>query len=162
MLVKADHLNRMVEPLNRIIGGVGLPQGLRNVRLALTQQFKIVDIHDNHFDTHTWAGLDETEGVELVKIARPIDLRANPETYTEDHPDGAITYTYVNAQERIASRGAVTETQRIVKPYRLGDVIYATTGIAGGLDGAWGPTLPFEWLANNDSRAWCRKYEQGT
>lgn len=163
MLVRADHLNKMVDPLNRIIGGVEPPRQVRRARQAITQQFKIIanGIHDNHLRTHTWAGEDATEGAGIIEVARPWLLRVNPEEYSRN----GITYTYVPnlPQERIASRivDGVTETQTqvVVQRYRVGDIIYATQAIAGGLDGDWGPTLPFEWLDDNrDSRAWMKKY----
>ena len=127
----------------------------------LTRQFKIIvgGIYDNHLKVHTWDGSEETEGEEVIEVARPWLLRANPEQYSRH----GFTYTYISPLERISSRGLPgggtdTETQVIVQPWRAGDIIYATTGIAGGLDGAWGPNLPFTWLDDNrDGRAWAEK-----
>jgi len=139
------------------------PPLLWPMNAKLTRQFKIIEhgIHDNYLRTHAWAGSDDTEGEAIVSVARPWLLRINPEEYSRN----GITYTHIPGlpQERWARLKeddvVVAEERQVIVPrYRVGDIIYATTGIAGGLDGAWGPNLPFAWLDDNrDSRAWAEK-----
>lgn len=136
------------------------PPLLWPMNTQLTRQFKIIDmpemqvVYDNYLKVHTWDGSEDTEGEAMVHVARPWLLRANPEPY-ERH---GITYTDVSPQERLAHRAAQTEEQVVTPRYYPGDIIYASTGIAGGLDGAWGPNLPFTWLDDNrDGRAWAEK-----
>jgi hypothetical protein len=154
MLVKADHLNKMVDPLNRIIGGVGLPGQVQQLRPAITQQFLITAIQDEYLDCLTLDD-DGSIGVETIRVMRPWDLRAYTDTYSRD----GKTNIYVDTQTRTQrlNNTSTTERQFVTPDYYTGNVITATRGVRGGVIGDAMSTLtePMQWIDDNRAgRAW--------
>lgn len=156
--VRADHLNQMVDTLNRLSSGVEPPRQVRRSgHVVLTsQQFIIVAIYDAYLHCHTWSGNPGDEGNTLIPVARPWGLRASPTTYTRD----GKTYEYRNKQERLARIAtppgrAATEIQYVTPDYFSRNVILGLGGIHGGVVGELLPAgITFQWLDITGGREW--------
>ena len=159
--LSAKKWNAMAEAINRPFSGVGLPRQVRRNKGSVgtgieVQQMKVAAISGDYITCHTFNGTET--GEDEITVAKPYELRRTPfdgESYNE------IEYTYSDDVTREADNGSATETQVIVPPYVVGDVIYAMRNITGGTGLAVvmpdGTEEEVEWVEMNSARAWTKE-----
>lgn len=157
-VISQELLNRPAKAINRLIGHINRPGQLIRKTTATPGQsfpptmFRVIANHADHITAQRFDG-EEPSG-DVVNIAKRWDLRRTP--FDEKTVDGK-SYVYTNDNERVATRGEITETQLITPDYFDGAVIWATNNPHGGtgviLDvGGDGVFVPLTWLADVDSR----------
>lgn len=98
--------------------------------------------------------LEGTEVTEDYYLAKPYTHRPSVTTR------GSHTYAYTTDFERTDTVAAVVETQVLTPAWEVDDIVYGIrvayyTGVT--YDPGTG-TIPIEWLALNDGRAWAVKF----
>jgi len=162
----AKRLNKTVDAVNRIVGGVRPPRQTVSAPLSagapgksskqgpIVAQFKVVSVEDDFLVCNDYDGLAASDVTTLV--AKPYLLRRTPfDLLTRD----GVEFIYGDAVERIAFDGEGTsETQRITPSYVAGDIIYAVRNIVGKTDVDDTDTESddkLDWLdLNVDGRSW--------
>ena len=161
-VITAKNLNRVVDAAN-LNRGVPPPMQIKpdpDARASATlavRQYKVVSVSQDHIVCNGWNGTRQSEVP--IKVAKPFLLRQN----SFDAGRNGLTFVYTNQAERVATETSSSdqETQVVVPPYVVGDVIYAVNGIVGGTEVTIdqnGKAELVTWLdINADARAWAKK-----
>ena len=122
------------------------------------RRFKIAEIKPDYMQCTQWDGVKDGP---VTYVAKPFLLRASVKS--RSFSGGIIAFSAVtsNGGQRLATLGAVAETQVIVPEYVVGDEIIAVRNVKGKT----GVTRPEAgevkeviWLdMNTDARAWAKK-----
>jgi len=161
--ISASQWNMLVRKANRRITGprvIETPDGwhIRDQPLQEggtgtgVQQFIIQSIAADSFQCLTWDGTDL--GTELVTVVKPFIHRQSPW-------DGQVRentlYTYINDQQRIATDTltSIAIIELLTPRYLVGDIVYASKPIGGGIDPTIETVDDDTWLDDNrDGRSW--------
>jgi hypothetical protein len=108
--------------------------------------------YSDYVVARTWDGT--TLGTTDIKIARPPNLRPS---ITSETIDGvAITYTWSNGNQRSATDGTNTETQKVFPRYTTGtapfDIIFAASVAKTGVAAVDAQSTP--WQEISPARTW--------
>ena len=156
----AKKLNEPVDAINRMTKGIALPQQVRKTATgkgggAVVAQVQLTALGRDLNMCKLF--LNGVASGEAFPVAKPQLLRHLADTTTRN----GITYTRVNAQQRTATNGTVTETHVVSPAYVVGDVFYAESNLLEGpikaLDST-GTLIDCDWVdQNTDARAWRKK-----
>lgn len=132
-VIKADHLNRLVEYVNNAHPGVAAPRRYARAfgkgSAAQVRLCTIISLADDYMICAIARG--ESEGTQFY-VAKPPNLR---QSFTSH--DG-LTFSYTDSNTREADDGNDTEDQELVPPYTVGDEIAVigpvNTGVVIGTD----------------------------
>lgn len=136
-------LNQLVDGLNRLSAAPPIPESL--IIPSATLEIMALGITAIQADYLECINAGEA----AINVARPWLLRADTLSWN------GFTYSKINAQTRVATLGADTETQVVVPAYVVGDIIWALNVQDGtGVEDA------LAWMdLNFDARAWAEQFE---
>lgn len=91
-----------------------------------TQMFKFVSQSGDYLNCHTWDGV--TEGTAIIKVAKIYNLRRS--SYDGKTID-LVHHTYTANTERTCTKGAITQYQKVIPAYAIGEEIKAQFSLGG-------------------------------
>lgn len=127
-----------------------------------TRKFSVIDANGDFLTCYAYSP-DGRQVIitQVFCVMKPWTLRRTEWDGTGPDSSG-VSYTYVNDNERVATLGPITESQKITPDYRSGDVIYADQ-VSEVFTVANETNPKTRWMdVNRDGRAWAHLDPSGS